>query len=54
MNEIYELLKRAGHSPAKALEITLDVQRGDRHAWHWVDAIRTELANIERVDCKKK
>lgn len=32
----YAMLKRAGHSPAKAVEIIIDAQRGDKHALMWV------------------
>lgn len=32
----YAMLKRAGHTPAKAAEIVLDASRGDRHALRWV------------------
>jgi len=31
----YQLLKQAGHSPAKAAEIALDAKRGDAFALHW-------------------
>lgn len=37
MND-YEVLKAAGHSPAKAAEIALDAHRGDRRAVDWVKA----------------
>lgn len=36
---VYEMLKRAGHSPAKAIEILVDARRGNRHAVDWVRAI---------------
>jgi len=36
---IYDLLKRAGHSPAKAIEIILDAKRGDAHAMVWIRLI---------------
>jgi hypothetical protein len=29
-------MKRAGHSPTKALEIALDAKRGCKFALHWV------------------
>lgn len=38
----YELLKRAGHSPAKAAEIVLDAKRGDKHATAWLRIVRGE------------
>lgn len=33
---IYGLLKEAGHSAAKALEIVIDAKRGDRFARGWI------------------
>ena len=36
--QVYELLKRAGHSAAKALEIAIDFERGDEIAKQWVAA----------------
>lgn len=36
----YELLKAAGHSPAKAAEIVLDAGRGDPHSQQWIELIR--------------
>jgi hypothetical protein len=36
----YELLKQAGHSPAKAREIELDAQRKDEHARWWLKVLR--------------
>ena len=33
---IYILLKKAGHTPFKAVEILLDASRGDGHALAWV------------------
>jgi len=35
----YELLKQAGHSPAKAAEIALDAKRGCHHALAWIAAL---------------
>lgn len=32
----YDALKRYGHSPAKAAEIVLDVERGDHFARRWL------------------
>lgn len=37
----YELLKAAGHSPAKAAEI-LDVRRKDPHAVAWLNILRRQ------------
>ena len=34
--EAYQILKRAGHSAAKSLEIALDAKRGCKFALHWV------------------
>jgi len=48
----YELLKQAGHSPAKAAEIALDAKRGDAFALQWVDvacAKAREAAAIARA-----
>ena len=36
----YELLKAAGHSPAKAAEIILDAKRDDIHAVRWIAKVR--------------
>jgi len=36
---IYAMLKRAGHSPFKAVEIILDANRGIKHALSWVRTI---------------
>lgn len=33
---IYAMLKRAGHSPAKAYTIILDAHRKDEYSLHWV------------------
>lgn len=38
----YEILKRAGHSPAKAAEIALDAKRGDKHALAWLTVARAQ------------
>ena len=35
---LYEALKGAGHSPAKAAEIVLDAKRGDQYAVAWIKA----------------
>ena len=32
----YEVLKAAGHSPLKALQITSDANRGDTYAINWI------------------
>ena len=34
--QVYALLKRIGHTPAKAAEIVLDASRGDEHSLRWV------------------
>ena len=39
--QIYDLLKRAGHSAAKALEISIDYERGDKIAKQWVAVARS-------------
>lgn len=39
----YECLKAYGHSPAKAAEIALDAERGDRYAIQWIAAARAGL-----------
>ncbi len=36
----YRVLKEAGHSAAKALEIVIDAERGDWYAVQWIDACR--------------
>lgn len=36
----YELLKQAGHSPAKAGEIAVDANRGDKYALQWIEAVK--------------
>lgn len=36
----YDILKRAGHSPAKAAEIALDIKRGCIYAIKWVSVIK--------------
>ena len=35
----YALLKRAGHSPIKALEIVISASRGEEHALIWLGII---------------
>lgn len=37
--KIYELLKKAGHSPVKAYEILLDATRGDEWACLWIKTL---------------
>lgn len=37
--KIYEILKRAGHSPYKAAEIALDAKRGDEYALAWIRSL---------------
>jgi hypothetical protein len=49
MNDNYELLKKAGHSPVKAAEIILDAKRGDAYAIQWINIIRGEQ-HIETED----
>jgi len=43
----YEALKAYGHSPAKAAEIILDAERGDKHALAWIDAVEAAEADLE-------
>jgi hypothetical protein len=38
---IYAALKRAGFSPAKAVEVLFDAKRGDVSAINWVRLVRT-------------
>lgn len=38
----YEVLKAAGHSPAKAAEIELDAKRGDEIAKKWIAECRRQ------------
>lgn len=38
----YEVLKAAGHSPFKALEIVQDAKRDDPHALNWIDQARKQ------------
>ena len=38
----YDVLKAAGHSPAKAAEIALDAKRGDSHAISWIAIVRRQ------------
>jgi hypothetical protein len=40
----YELLKRYGHSPAKAAEIILDAKRGDMFSRNWIARVSHILA----------
>jgi hypothetical protein len=40
MESDYELLKRAGHSPAKAQEILQDAKRGDQYSKDWIAHLR--------------
>jgi hypothetical protein len=36
----YAMLKRAGFSPAKALEVVIDAKRGDRYALAFIQTAR--------------
>lgn len=38
----YEILKMAGHSPLKALQITADAKRDDPHAINWIEQARNK------------
>lgn len=38
----YEVLKAAGHSPFKALQIVSDANRGDQHAISWIVQARKQ------------
>ena len=38
---IYRLLKRAGHDPAKAIELLLDAMRGDEWALRWIKMLHS-------------
>lgn len=40
----YEVLRQAGHSPAKAAEIALDAKRGDARAVQWIAIARGAVA----------
>jgi len=40
----YEVLKKAGHSPAKAFEIALDAKRGCKDAARWIEILRKHTA----------
>jgi hypothetical protein len=44
----YEVLKAYGHSPFKALEISLDAKRGDGHALLWL-AIAQAFVNTKEM-----
>ena len=37
---IIRQLCTVGHSPAKALEIAIEAERGDEHATKWVDYVK--------------
>lgn len=37
---IYDMLKCAGHTPEKAIEILIDAGRGDNHALRWIKLLR--------------
>ena len=39
---VYEMLKRIGHTPLKALEIVIDASRGDKHALTWIRIARCQ------------
>lgn len=36
----YQLLRRNGHSPAKALEIMIDAERHDTVALAWIEMLK--------------
>jgi hypothetical protein len=40
--QVYELLKRVGHSPTKAMEIAIDYERGTKLAQQWVAVMAQE------------
>lgn len=35
----YKALRQWGHSAAKALEIIIDFERGEKHAVQWIEAL---------------
>lgn len=37
---VYEMLKRAGHTPTKATEIILDAKRRQQVAINWIRTLR--------------
>jgi hypothetical protein len=39
----YEILIKAGQSPAKAAEIVLDAKRGDSYAIQWIEIVKKLL-----------
>lgn len=38
-HRVYRLLKNAGHSPIKALEIIFDARRNDKDALTWIKVL---------------
>lgn len=44
---IYNMLKRAGHSPSKAAEILLDASRGDELALTWIRGVAAMLEDTK-------
>ena len=38
--EAYKALKAAGHDAAKALEIVIDAERGDKYALRWIEGCK--------------
>jgi hypothetical protein len=54
MNSPYDDLKAAGHSPQKAAEIAIDVQRGDTYAIGWLSLCRASLPKrIDEIAAKR-
>ena len=38
---VYRILRRAGHSSFKTIEIMYDAKRGDKHALQWIKIARS-------------
>ncbi len=45
-DEICKLLTDAGHSPAKALEIAIDYERGNDYATKWVAELKATKPSV--------
>ena len=43
------MLRAAGHSAGKAVEIAIDAERGDPHALAWIDKVTAEHASHVRL-----